>query len=336
MTFTDCNLLLGNYNNAYADNLSFTVGADIARAGRRPRHRCRRSANSITCSWSYLENKGYTDIVGSPNAPYLNSIINAYGLGSNYYALTHPSDPNYYPIIGGTDFGINYNCAANCFDATNLADNIEAAGKTWAGYADGGGGYTTPTDRLPFLAFGDIYNDPARVATHLFDLTQLGSDLDVPEDAPNFAWFAADDATNMEGPTDTLEGVVRWALSQLTTHQYNVAAGDEWLQETLPVILDSPTWQDTSQQERHLHHVRRGLRQHLPRDRQPRQSHCHSGHSVAGGGQRRDATRPLRRGRPQQSLQLAAHHRRVPRSPAADQQRQVCPTHERVLGVVTA
>ena len=27
---------------------------------------------------------------------------------------------------------------------------------------------------------------------------------------PNFAWFAADDATNMEGPTDTLFGVVQW------------------------------------------------------------------------------------------------------------------------------
>jgi hypothetical protein len=195
----------------------------------------------------YLENKGYTDIVGSPNAPYLNSIINAYGFGSNYYALTHPSDPNYYPILGGTDFGTNFNCPANCFDAPNLADNIEAAGKTWAGYAEGGGGYTTPTDRLPFLAFSDIYNDPARVAAHLFDLTQLGSDLAVPAMAPNFVWFAADDGTNMEGPTDTLDGVIRWALSQLTTHQYNVAAGDAWLQDTLPVILDSATWQDPLQ-----------------------------------------------------------------------------------------
>ena len=156
------------------------------------------------------------DIVGSPNAPYLNSIIDAYGSAANYYALTHPSDPNYYPILGGSDFGTNYNCPANCFDQPNLADSIEAAGLTWAGYAEGGGGYTTPTDRLPFLAFSDIYNDPTRVADHLFDLTQLGQDLEVPADAPNFVWFAADDATNMEGPTDTVSGVIRWAISQLT------------------------------------------------------------------------------------------------------------------------
>jgi hypothetical protein len=200
----------------------------------------------------YMENKGFTDVVGSPNATYLNSLINAYGFGSNYYALTHPSDPNYYPILGGSDFGVNYNCPADCFDQLNLADNIEAAGKTWAGYAEGGGGYTTPTDRLPFLAFSDIYNDPARVEAHLFDLTQLESDLASPATAPNFVWFAADDATNMEGPTDTLVGIVQWALSQLAPtwlggHQYNVKAGDEWLQEELPVILNSPVWQDPTQ-----------------------------------------------------------------------------------------
>jgi hypothetical protein len=53
----------------------------------------------------------------------------------------------------------------------------------------------------------------------------------------------------MEGPTDTLVGVVSWLLSQLTPkvlggHQYNVAAGDAWLQHTLPIITDSNTWND--------------------------------------------------------------------------------------------
>lgn len=246
VTLTDCNPLPGHYNNAYADNLSFTVGAALP-APPPPTPPPSTVGDLDHVFMVYLENKGYTDIVGSPNAPYLNSIINAYGVGSNYYALTHPSDPNYYPILGGTDFGTNYNCPANCFDAPNLADTIEAAGKTWAGYMEGGGGYSSPTDRLPFLAFSDIYNDPARVAAHLFDLTELGAGLAVPATAPNFVWFAADDGTNMEGPTDTLDGVIRWALSQLTTHQYNVAAGDAWLQQTLPVILDSATWQDPSQ-----------------------------------------------------------------------------------------
>ncbi len=245
VTFKDCNPVPGNYNNAYADNLSFTVGADLPAPP--PPARPESTVRGLDHVFMvYLENKGYTDIVGSPNAPYINSLINAYGVGTNYYALTHPSDPNYYPILGGSDFGVNYNCPSDCFTQRNLADSIEAAGKTWAGYAQGGSGYGVGSD-LPFLAFSDIYNDPARVAAHLFDLNQLAADLAVPADAPNFVWFAADDATNMEGPTTTLEGVIRWLISEFTDHQYNVAAGDKWLQGTLPMILNSPTWQDPTQ-----------------------------------------------------------------------------------------
>jgi hypothetical protein len=246
VTLRDRNPVLGNYNNAYADNLSFRIGATLP-APPPPKPPVSTVGQLDHVFMVYMENKGFTEIVGSPNAPYLNSLINTYGFGSNYYALTHPSDPNYYPILGGSDFGINYNCPANCFDQPNLAYNIELAGKTWAGYMEGGGGYSTPTDRLPFLAFSDIYNDPARVAAHLFDLSQLDQDLASPATAPNFVWFAADDATNMEGPTDTLLGVIQWALSQLTTHQYNVRAGDEWLQDTLPDIMNSPVWNDPTQ-----------------------------------------------------------------------------------------
>jgi hypothetical protein len=248
VTLKDCNPVLGNYNNAYADNLSFTVGAaGLAPAPLVPPESTVGDLDHVFMV--YMENKGFSDIVGSSNAPYLNGLIGNYGFASNYYALTHPSDPNYYPILGGSDFGINYNCPANCFDQPNLADNIELVGKTWAGYMVGGGGYSTPTDRLPFLAFSDIYNDPARVTGHLFDLTEMAGDLVDPDTAPDFVWFAADDATNMEGPTDTLIGIIQWALSQLTPkvlggHQYNVAAGDAWLKETLPLIMDSNTWND--------------------------------------------------------------------------------------------
>ena len=178
VSFDDRNPVLGNYNNAYADNLSFTVNdPTLTPAGLAPPASHVGPLDHVFMV--YLENKGVGQIVGSPNAPYLNLLIDNYGYASNYYGVTHPSDPNYYPIIGGSDFGFNYNCPSNCFAAgtPNLADEIEAAGKTWAGYAEGGGGYTTPTDRLPFLAFSDIYNDPQRVATHLFDISALGQGL---------------------------------------------------------------------------------------------------------------------------------------------------------------
>ena len=253
VTLKDNSLAIGTYNNAYADNVSFTVGAALP-APPPPTPPASTVGELDHVFMLYLENKGYTDIVGSPNAPYLNSIINAYGFGSNYYALTHPSDPNYYPILGGSDFGTNYNCPVNCFDQPNLADNIEAAGKTWAGYVEGmpfpGARESAPgyaPDSIPFLAFSDIYNDPARAAAHLFPLTQMAADLASTATAPNFVWFAANDATNMEGPVGTFAEILAWTWSQLTDHQYNVKAGDKWLQDTLPIILNSAVWQDPTQ-----------------------------------------------------------------------------------------
>ena len=168
MTFKDCHPAGGAYNHSYADNLSFTVGAPL------PAPPPPAPPNSTVGQLDhvfmvYMENHGVNDIVGSRNAPYLNSLINTYGWGSNYFALTHPSDPNYYPILGGSDFGVNYNCPVLCFDQRNLADNLEAAGKSWAGYMQSmpapctrtsGNGYAP--DELPFLAFADIYNNIPR------------------------------------------------------------------------------------------------------------------------------------------------------------------------------
>jgi hypothetical protein len=244
--FDDQNPVLGNYNNAYADNLSFTVNdPTLTPATLAPPAPYVGELDHVFMV--YMENKGVGEIVGSPNAPYINQLIANYGYASNYYGLTHPSDPNYYPIIGGSDFGFNYNCPSNCFPAgtPNLANNIELAGKTWAGYMEGGGGYSTPTDRLPFLAFADIYNNPTEVATHLFDISQMETDLASPATTPNFVWFAADDATNMEGPTDFPVGSFNWLVGYLSpAHQYNVAAGDAWLQDQVTTIMASPTWND--------------------------------------------------------------------------------------------
>ena len=193
----------------------------------------------------YLENHGVKDIVGSRNAPYINGLINNYGYGSNYYAQTHPSLPNYYPILGGTDFGFNYNCELDCFDAPNLADNIEAAHEGWAAYEQSmpspcftqSAGPYSPGE-LPFLAFHDIVSNTARCQAHVLPLPRMATDLASTATTPNYAWVAADENHNMEGPVN-----LEFILSLLTNHQYNIKAGDQFLAETLPTILNSPAFQ---------------------------------------------------------------------------------------------
>ena len=198
VTFKDCNPEAGNYNDAYADNLAFTVGAPLpAPPPPTPPGSTVRPLDHVFMI--YFENHGVTDIIGSRNAPYINSLINTYGYGSNYFALTHPSDPNYYPILGGSDFGTNFNCPANCFDQPNLADNVEAAFKTWAGYAE---------DARPMYPhvrgwLRDRRITVSRLPQHLLQhrpmpgtraagLTQMATDLASTATTPNFVWWAAD------------------------------------------------------------------------------------------------------------------------------------------------
>ena len=47
------------------------------------------------------ENSNYTNVIGNPAMPYLNSLANHYSLATNYYADTHPSIGNYFMLTTG-------------------------------------------------------------------------------------------------------------------------------------------------------------------------------------------------------------------------------------------
>ena len=68
--------------------------------------------------------------------PYLNSLANQYVLLTNHYAVTHPSLPNYIALVSGDTQGIKKDCT-DCFvNQPNLADLIEASGRTWKTYQE--------------------------------------------------------------------------------------------------------------------------------------------------------------------------------------------------------
>lgn len=100
-----------------------------------------------------MENTSYGQIIGNPDAPQLNALADRYGLASDYFGVTHPSEPNYVAAIGGDYFGIQDDNQFYCtpalalsdsfcsgttvnhtVDAQSLADQLTAAGMTWKGY----------------------------------------------------------------------------------------------------------------------------------------------------------------------------------------------------------
>ena len=53
-----------------------------------------------------MENQTDTVILGNPNAPFINRYAHVANQATNYWAVGHPSAPNYLEITGGSNFGI--------------------------------------------------------------------------------------------------------------------------------------------------------------------------------------------------------------------------------------
>jgi hypothetical protein len=97
-----------------------------------------------------LENEEYASLVGSADAPYLNGLIAKYGLASNYYGVAHPSQPNYLALFSGSTQGVTDD-GNHDLTGTNLADQLDAAHKTWSVFAQDypGGCFAGATKAAP-------------------------------------------------------------------------------------------------------------------------------------------------------------------------------------------
>ena len=54
-----------------------------------------------------MENQSATDILGNSNAPFINAYAKVANQATNYFAVGHPSAPNYLEIVGGSNFGVS-------------------------------------------------------------------------------------------------------------------------------------------------------------------------------------------------------------------------------------
>ena len=76
-----------------------------------------------------MENHGYSQIINNPNAPFINKYAKTANLGTNYFAVAHPSLTNYLEVVGGSNFGVqtdNYPDWHSTTCTTNLASGVTA------------------------------------------------------------------------------------------------------------------------------------------------------------------------------------------------------------------
>ncbi|MEY9844741.1 hypothetical protein ABH940_001810 [Streptacidiphilus sp. BW17] len=178
-----------------------------------------------------MENQDYSGIIGNTSAaPFINSLVPKGANLTNAVAETHPSDPNYVALAGGSLFDVNNNTPfTSTVNAPNIGDLVTKAGGSWRGYMENAAGPCDTTahgaytiDDLPFYFFKDVKDNPANCKSHLLPLTQLSTDLQKTSTTPTFSWLSADDCDDMEG--------------------CGVTAGDTWLKNTLTPIFNSPAW----------------------------------------------------------------------------------------------
>lgn len=142
-----------------------------------------------------FENKEFERVVGNPNMPTFNRLARDYTLLTQFYAVRHPSLPNYLALIGGDTFGVNRNCE-DCFvDAPSLPDLIEASGRTWKTYQEDmprpcfvgdWGDYAQKHN--PFMYFDAIRLDSSRCERSVRPLPDLPADLAAGA-LPNFVFI---------------------------------------------------------------------------------------------------------------------------------------------------
>ena len=87
-----------------------------------------------------LENHGFNQIIGSPAAPYINSLSNdtLSALFTASYGITHPSQPNYLALFSGDTQGVTDDLVPteNPFNTPNLGGQLIGIGNTFIMYSE--------------------------------------------------------------------------------------------------------------------------------------------------------------------------------------------------------
>jgi hypothetical protein len=187
--------------------------------------------------WIVLENHSYDDLVGPPGSPqdqaspYLNGLARDCGLATDFWAVTHPSLPNYLALASGRTGGVDRSCTpATCPQRRpTVFDRIRAAGGSWRVFAESMPRACRRTDAYPYVV---RHNPPT-----YFPGVHGCRRFDLPMGSLRGGRMARVLAA---GRLPDLTVVVPDQCHN--THDCPVATGDRWLSRVVPRILRGPDY----------------------------------------------------------------------------------------------
>ena len=183
--------------------------------------------------WIWMENHSYAQIIGSPDAPYINSLASSCGLATNFHNTSHFSLPNYIAAVTGLGledvlkFDLDCNPGGTCLTP---AESIFSQVGSWKAYMES---METNCQLTGFFGYSVRHNPPPYLSSlvncTLYDVryTELQTDLDA-NTLPVFSFITPNSVNDMhDGPDPTA-----------------IHNGDAWLQAELPKLLGAKAYQD--------------------------------------------------------------------------------------------
>ena len=181
-----------------------------------------------------MENKSFSDILGNPQAPYINALAKKGALLSKSYAVTHPSQPNYLALFSGSTQGVDDDACPHTLTGPNLGTELISAGLSFGTYSESmpSVGYTgcvhgryhrkhnpavnwqginiSPSTNMPFTSFPSDYG---QLPTVSLVIPNIVNDMHDGSIATGDTWLK-----------DHLDAYVRWAR---THHSLLILTWDE-------------------------------------------------------------------------------------------------------------
>jgi phospholipase C len=179
--------------------------------------------------WIFMENHSYDTVIGSRDAPYINSLGTQCGLATNYHNVTHPSLPNYIAATSGLSLPSLVPFTPDCAPSggcASSAESIFAQGESWKAYEES---MPSTCVRSDAGSYAVRHNPP----TYFTSLSGC-SNYDVP-----YARLAGDLASNA---LPAFAFITPNLINDM--HDGTVSDGDNWLAHNLPTILGSSAYMD--------------------------------------------------------------------------------------------
>jgi len=170
--------------------------------------------------WIVMENKAYSEVIGSSAAPYVNTLASACGLATDYLGVSHPSLPNYIAMTSGGTQGISDDNPPSSHPLGVPSIFSQLGLGSWRALEESMTGTCQATDGGEYA----VRHDPAAYYTNI--ATQCAVQdvplLPVPDLSAPFTFITPNLCDDM--------------------HDCSVATGDSWLSTEMSRIVATPQY----------------------------------------------------------------------------------------------